>query len=142
MSKVKQVLTIARDELEKSESKTIPKAEMVATLDQLIKTLPQAAAMDEQQLEIMVTYMNHLNMKMDLLFNATSLCGLGISNDLKTRATIKQMGDKFAALQQGFDDKLEDIVDPDAAAERDKKRAEARAAAENAQPGSKKIITK
>lgn len=129
MSKVKKVLEIAREELAKSKGKTIPKDEMIGTLDSLIKALPQAAAMDEQQLDIMITYNNFINAKLDLLFNATTLCGLGISNDMKVRLTIKQMQERFSSLDANFERSLERIVDPEAAAEKDKAAAEARKAA-------------
>lgn len=138
MSKVSQVLTIARDELAKSEGDTIPKADLVATLDSLIKTLPQAAAMDEQQVDIFTTYMNGLNQKMDLLFNATTLCGLGISNDLKVRSTIKQMADQMTQVQNQLDRKLMRIVDPEGAAELDKRDGDVQKAASQAMPGTKR----
>lgn len=137
MSQTKKVLTIAREELEKTEGEQLPKAEVLGMLDNLITALPQAAAMDEQQLDIMVTYMNALNTKMDLLFNATVLCGMGISNDLKVRATIKQMSDKMTAVQNGFDRSLMRIVDPEKAAELDKRDAEVRKAAADNMPGKK-----
>lgn len=138
MSKTKQVLQIARDELAKTEGDTIPKDELLGTLDQLITAVPQAQAMDEQQLDIFITYMRGMHSKMDLLFNATILCGLGISKDMRIRSTIDQMNQKMAGLQNTLDRELQRIADPEGAAEQDKKDAEVRAAAASAMPGEKK----
>lgn len=138
MSKTAQVLTIVRDELKAAEGDTIPKDELIGTIDSLIKTLPQAQAMDESQLDIFITYMNSLNAKVDLLFNATVLCGLGLSNDLKTRATIKTLSNQMNTVQAKFDRDLLKIVDPEAAAEADKKDADIQKAAANAMPGGKR----
>lgn len=124
MSKVKQILEIAKKELEESEGDNIPKGQFVATLDQLIKTLPQAQAMDENQLDIMIAYLNYISAKSDLLFNATALCGLGVANDLKVRATIKDMERKYEALSTKFGVDIEKIINPnyedEVAANRDK----------------------
>lgn len=135
MSKVKQVLQIARDEMAKTEGDTIPKEELLGTLDQLITALPQAQRMDEQQLDIFITYMRGMHSKMDLLFNATTLCGLGISKDMRIRSTIDQVNKSMQAVQNKLDADLLRIVDPEAADEQAKKDAEVRAAAANAMPG-------
>lgn len=138
MSKTAQILQIARDELNKTEGETVPKADLLATIDDLIKALPRAQAMDEQQLDIFITYMRGMHSKMDLLFNATVLCGIGLSNDLKTRATIKQMGDQMTAVQNKLDHDLLAIVDPEAAKEQDEKNRQVQEAAAKAMPGQPK----
>ena len=113
MSKTKQILEIARKELDAAEGDSLPKADVINTLDTLIKTMPQAQAMDEQQLDIMVTYLNFISAKTDLLFSATALCGLGLANDLKVRATIKDMERKYEHLATNFQIELNKILDPD-----------------------------
>lgn len=138
MSKTAQVLQIARDELAKTKGDTIPKDELLGTLDQLIQAMPKAQAMDEQQLDIFITYMRGMHSKMDLLFNATTLCGLGISNDMRIRSTIDQVNKSMQGVQAKLDSDLLKIVDPEAAEEQAKKDAEVRAAAANAMPGVKK----
>lgn len=112
MSKVSKLLTDLRNGLDATEGDTLPKAELVAGLDQVIENLPQAAAMDEQQLDIFVTYMKHLSTKMDLLFSATALCGLGLSNDFKVRGTIKDLESKFKAAHAQLEGDLRQIIDP------------------------------
>lgn len=138
MSKTKQVLQIARDELAKTEGDTIPKGDLLGTLDSLITALPQAQAMDEQQLDIFATYMRGLHSKMDLIFNATVLCGLGISKDMRIRSTIDQMNQKMQGVQAKLDRDLLRLVDPEAAAEQDEKDKQVREAAAGAMAGDKK----
>ena len=138
MSKVQQVLKIAREELAKTEGETVSKDELLGTLDNLIKSVPQAAAMDEQQLDIFVTYMNAINAKVDLMFNALTLTTLATSKNARVNVTLDRTAKQMTALQAKLDRDLMQIVDPEAAAAQDKKDAEVQAAAAGAMLKKKK----
>lgn len=130
MGKVKEILEITRQNLAEAEGDTLPKEELLGALDNLINTMPMAQALDEKQLDIMTLYMNALNNKLDLLFIATSLCGIGIVSKGhkkdKVDKEIHIMQNKKDYLDHKFTRDMLRIVDPEGAAELDKKDEELR----------------
>jgi hypothetical protein len=68
---------------------------------------------DKQNMDILVTYQIYLTKQMDMLFSVLAAIGLNTTNDLRMRATIKAMDDKYKYNHSEFLTSLEAIISPD-----------------------------
>lgn len=68
---------------------------------------------DQTNMDILTTYQIYLVKQMDMLFSMLAMIGMLQTNDLRMRANIKEMDEKYRYNYQEFLVNLEKIVSPE-----------------------------